>query len=43
MIAHNNMVLIKPEFLVVYAIEELVLKKEKHSLLTDIHQDNKAG
>ena len=37
------MVLIKLEFLVVYTIEELIFKREKHSLLIDICLDNKAG
>jgi len=43
--SHDNedMVLIKLEFLVVQMIERLAFEEEKHSLLTNIYQGNKAS
>ena len=44
-ISHNNkdMVLLKLEYLVVYAIGELVIEEKEYSLLLNIYWDSKSG
>ena len=43
--SYNNkdIVLLKPEYLAVYIIKDLVFKGEKYSLLSNICQSNKAS
>jgi len=38
---NKNIVLLKPEHLVVWAIKELAFKEEKYNLLMDIYQGNR--
>ena len=40
---NKNVVLIKLEFLLVYVIEGLTFKEEKHSFLTNIYWNNRAS
>ena len=40
---NKNMILLKPEYITVYALKLLAFKEKKHGLLTDIHQENRAG
>ena len=40
---NKNVILFKPEYLVVYIIEELVFKEEECSLLLNICQSNRAS
>jgi len=39
----ENMILLKSKYIIVYALKWLAFKEKKHGLLSDIHQENRAG